>query len=64
MTMSDFAQYFSDQQDETPLYLFDDDFGNTAPSLLDGYEVPHIFSDDLFSYLGDYNKGTQFVLRC
>ena len=39
--------------DDQPLYLFDPTFGATAPALLEAYEPPVYFRDDLFSLLDE-----------
>ncbi|BBN10747.1 histone arginine demethylase JMJD6 [Marchantia polymorpha subsp. ruderalis] len=56
MTMKDYAQYMSIQHDEEPLYIFDAQFGESAPELLKDYKVPALFSEDLFSVLGDSHR--------
>lgn len=58
-TLSDYSRYqASCFSDESPLYLFDSDFvekteGCEAPGMGRGFEVPKVFSEDLFSVLGD-----------
>jgi len=37
--------------DDQPLYLFDKRFGDAAPELLEAYEPPRWFADDLFAFL-------------
>lgn len=66
MTMSDFVDYIWEQQDETPLYLFDDEFGNSTPSLMHGYNIPDIFSEDLFNCLGKLSTRVilYFIILC
>eukprot|EP00955_Chlamydomonas_euryale_P020574 217924-Chlamydomonas_euryale.AAC.2 len=41
------------QRDEEPLYVFDSDFVEAAPRLRSLYEVPCVFSEDMFALLGD-----------
>jgi hypothetical protein len=36
-----------------PLYLFDKKFVAAAPQLAGDFDVPDVFSEDLFSVLGD-----------
>ena len=35
--------------DDSPLYIFEDEFGETAPALLEDYTAPHMFKEDLFA---------------
>ncbi|KAJ3700110.1 hypothetical protein LUZ61_003815 [Rhynchospora tenuis] len=51
MKFKDYVSYMQAQHDEDPLYIFDEKFGETAPSLLEDYEVPHLFKDDFFDLL-------------
>ncbi|KAG4977191.1 hypothetical protein JHK86_036665 [Glycine max] len=49
-----FKDYVSDmkvQHDGDPLYIFYEKFGETAPSLLKDYCVPHLFQEDFFDIL-------------
>ncbi|EGC32612.1 hypothetical protein DICPUDRAFT_155396 [Dictyostelium purpureum] len=52
MTFRDYVQYMKTQNDEEPLYVFDQAFGEKAPSLLEQYKVPKYFPEDLFQYSG------------
>jgi len=51
-----FARYAATQKDDSPLYIFDADFGDegkpTLP-LLDEYSIPEYFKEDLFQYVGE-----------
>ena len=51
--LSDYLDYAKHNTDDQPLYLFDPTFGSSAPELLEGYEAPVCFRDDLFSLLED-----------
>ncbi|KAG8632916.1 hypothetical protein MANES_18G065400v8 [Manihot esculenta] len=51
MKFKDYVSYMKFQHDEDPLYIFDDKFGETAPSLLKDYSVPHLFQEDFFEVL-------------
>ena len=42
------AQESPTEGDDSPLYVFEDEFGDCAPALLADYEVPHMFREDLF----------------
>ncbi|CDW56225.1 bifunctional arginine demethylase [Trichuris trichiura] len=47
-----FIDYIDCQKDDSPLYVFDSSFGrrSRAKKLLNDYEVPVLFRDDLFRY--------------
>ena len=51
-----FAAYARQQRDDSPLYIFDADFGDegkpTQP-LLNEFAVPEYFREDLFQYVGE-----------
>ncbi|KAH7683481.1 Clavaminate synthase-like protein [Dioscorea alata] len=59
MTFEDYVSYMKVQHDEDPLYIFDDKFGEAAPTLLEEYSVPHLFREDLFDVL-DYDQRPSF----
>mmetsp|Transcript_31501 Transcript_31501/g.84027 ORF Transcript_31501/g.84027 Transcript_31501/m.84027 type:complete len:433 (-) Transcript_31501:69-1367(-) len=50
-----FAEYMRHQTDDSPVYLFDSQFGggNTKKELLQAYRVPHYFPDDFMAVAGD-----------
>eukprot|EP00884_Botryococcus_braunii_P012656 jgi/Botrbrau1/21391/Bobra.0216s0011.1 len=52
MTLRDFMTYADVQTDEEPLYIFDADFGETAPNMLKEYSVPGILQHDLMRVMG------------
>jgi len=55
MTFSDYLLYIEQQSDETPHYIFDHRFGETAPDMLGEYDigtVGPIFQDDFLSVIG------------
>lgn len=49
LNFADYFQYVSQQNDETPLYIFDPDFGEKLPELLDDYNVDDLkfFKEDM-----------------
>ncbi|CAI8599082.1 unnamed protein product [Vicia faba] len=51
MKFKDYVSYMKVQHDEEPLYIFDEKFGEHAPSLLKDYCVPHLFQEDFFDIL-------------
>ena len=53
MPFETYMQYWGNNQEEMPLYLFDKRFCKKAPQLALDYTVPEYFSDDLFSVLGE-----------
>ncbi|MEW5308001.1 MAG: hypothetical protein WDW36_010365 [Sanguina aurantia] len=52
MKLSDYLDYSTRQHDEEPLYIFDSEFGQAAPELLDTYHVPQCFGEDHLELLG------------
>ena len=63
LAMRDYLQYLCSQQDDDPLYLFDEDFGKECPEMLDGYTVPaELFADDVlprYAFLNDASEQEQ-----
>jgi len=52
MPLREYFRYMrSVRSDESPLYLFDSRFGEKVPALLNQYEVPEYFRNDLFTLL-------------
>ena len=51
LTLPQYLAYSRAQHDESPLYLFDSGFGDRHPELVQAYEAPHVFGDDLFALL-------------
>lgn len=58
MTFRDYFQYVAHQTDETPLYIFDPDFGEKLPALLDDYDVRDlkVFREDMLASIADKHK--------
>jgi hypothetical protein len=52
MALPAYFDYLGRQADEEPLYVFDGAFGETAPQLLEGYQVPLLFAQDYHAVLG------------
>ncbi|XP_072972214.1 lysine-specific demethylase JMJ21 [Typha angustifolia] len=59
MKFKDYVSYMKIQHDEDPLYIFDDNFGEAAPALLEDYSVPHLFQEDFFDVL-DHDQRPPF----
>ncbi|KAI4337674.1 hypothetical protein L6164_016059 [Bauhinia variegata] len=51
MKLKGYVFYMKLQHDEDPLYIFDEKFGEAAPSLLKDYYVLHMFQEDYFDVL-------------
>lgn len=62
ISLSRYAQYARQTTDESPLYIFDHAFGETAPALASAYSVPSYFSDDLFRLLGPSRPKHRWIL--
>jgi histone arginine demethylase JMJD6 len=50
-----FLEYMCKQKDDSPLYVFDDKFGDKVESdlLLEDYKVPQYFREDLFKIVNE-----------
>lgn len=48
MTLKNYYAYMRGNRDEKPLYMFDNKFFQRAPAMLNDYEVPKYFKEDLF----------------
>eukprot|EP00775_Hariotina_reticulata_P009836 gene9836-9995_t len=63
MQFGEYVQYMMTQEDEEPLYVFDDDFGEVCPNLLQWYVAPSLLSEDLTACLDDVTALSAATLR-
>ena len=58
LKMKYFLDYAQNNRDDSPLYLFESSFGEHAKKrrLLDDYDIPEYFNEDLFHLVGEHRR--------
>uniref|UniRef100_K3WNU6 JmjC domain-containing protein n=1 Tax=Globisporangium ultimum (strain ATCC 200006 / CBS 805.95 / DAOM BR144) TaxID=431595 RepID=K3WNU6_GLOUD len=66
MSFADYFQYIRHQNDETPLYIFDPNFGEKAPALLEDYNVEDLkfFKEDMLKVVAQEKQAKQKSTDC
>jgi len=63
LKLRDYFQYCGLIKEASPMYLFDNSFGEKIPQMLQDYQIPHYFEEDLFNVLGiDHRPSFRWIL--
>ena len=56
LSLNNFFQYLDTQHDVKPLYLFDQNYPTNAPEMMEEYDIPNYFEEDLFKLTGEEER--------
>ncbi|KAF9185465.1 hypothetical protein BGZ51_007949 [Haplosporangium sp. Z 767] len=62
MTMRNYFKYAQGTKDESPLYLFDKNFGERCEGILEDMEVPVYFREDFFGMMGEKRPDYRWLI--
>lgn len=62
MKLANYFLYLETQQDDKPLYLFDQNYDENAPEMMKEYAIPAHFEEDLFKHTGDERPPWRWIL--
>lgn len=62
MKLRSYFSYLETQQDDKPLYLFDQNYPHNAPSMASDYSIPVHFEEDLFKLTKDDRPPWRWIL--
>ncbi|KAG0254772.1 hypothetical protein BG011_005533 [Mortierella polycephala] len=62
MTMRNYFKYAQGTKDESPLYLFDKNFGERCQGILEDMEVPVYFREDFFGMMGEKRPDYRWLI--
>eukprot|EP01130_Rhizamoeba_saxonica_P013879 TRINITY_DN5978_c0_g1_i1.p1 TRINITY_DN5978_c0_g1~~TRINITY_DN5978_c0_g1_i1.p1 ORF type:complete len:347 (-),score=80.05 TRINITY_DN5978_c0_g1_i1:5-1045(-) len=62
MTVAQYVHYMRNNNDDSPLYVFDSGFADRIPQLLEEYEIPEYFWVDYFSVFGPKRPPFRWVI--
>lgn len=62
VTIQNYFKYAQGTKDESPLYLFDKNFGERCQGILEDMEVPEYFREDFFGMMGDRRPDYRWII--
>ncbi|KAG0349176.1 hypothetical protein BG004_001232 [Podila humilis] len=62
MTMANYFKYSKGTKDESPLYLFDKNFGERCQGIMEDMEVPVYFREDFFGMMGENRPDYRWLI--
>ncbi|GBC05241.1 hypothetical protein RclHR1_06120005 [Rhizophagus clarus] len=60
--LNNYANYYKNTMDESPLYLFDKEFCKKCDGIDDDFSVPEYFEEDFFSVLGENRPDYRWLI--